>query len=499
MHYPAPHADPSDPAFLFIRSVLDRPTPETTLTRDQAIQHATHHFDSGAFLTDLNRRVGFRTESQEADRAATLLAYLTDEIVPQAQQLGFETRIADNPVAGAGPFLIATRHEGDDLPTVLIYGHGDVVRGYDSQWREPLTPWAVKIEGERWYGRGTADNKGQHTINLAALASVLTARGGKLGFNAKLLIEMGEETGSPGLDVICHTYKDALAADVLIASDGPRLAARRPTVFLGSRGSVNFQLALNLRDGAHHSGNWGGLLRNPATVLANALASLVDARGVIAVAGLRPPPIPEAVRRALADITVGGGPGDPAIDDNWGEPGLTPAERVFGWNSFEVLAFKAGNPENPVNAIPSSAFAHCQLRFVVGTDWHNLAQHLRAHLDAHGFPMVELTVERGAPATRLDPDDPWVTWAIASLEETTGKKTAVLPNLGGTLPNEVFADTLGLPTIWVPHSYPACSQHAPNEHLLGPVAREGLQIMAGLFWDLGENPPKGPTVVAANA
>ncbi|MGF6549275.1 acetylornithine deacetylase/succinyl-diaminopimelate desuccinylase-like protein [Paraburkholderia youngii] len=300
---------------------------------------------------------------------------------------------------------------------------------------------------------------------------------------------MGEETGSPGLDAICRAHRDELAADVLIASDGPRLAARRPTVFLGSRGAVNFKLSLNLRDGAHHSGNWGGLLRNPATVLANALASLVDARGVIAVDGLRPPPIPEAVRRALADITVGDGPGDPTVDDNWGEPGLSAPERVFGWNSFEVLAFKAGNPENPVNAIPPSAFAVCQLRFVVGTDWENLGKHLRAHLDAHGFQLVEIDVERGAPATRLDPDDPWVRWALASLEATTGKKTALLPNLGGTLPNEVFADTLGLPTIWVPHSYPACSQHAPNEHLLGPVVREGLQMMAGLFWDLGENSP----------
>ena len=89
------------------------------MTRNQAIQHATHHFDSGAFLADLNRRVGYRTESQEADRAATLLAYLTDEIVPEAERLGFETRIVDNPVAGNGPFLIATRHESDDLPTVL--------------------------------------------------------------------------------------------------------------------------------------------------------------------------------------------------------------------------------------------------------------------------------------------------------------------------------------------------------------------------------------------
>jgi acetylornithine deacetylase/succinyl-diaminopimelate desuccinylase-like protein len=459
------------------------------MSRTQAIADATEHFESGAFLDTLNRRVGYRTESQESDRAATLLSYLTDEIVPEATRLGFSTRIVDNPVGNFGPLLLANRHEGDHLPTVLIYGHGDVVRGYDNQWRAPLTPWAVTVEGERWFGRGTADTKGQHSINHAALASVLNARGGKLGFNAKLLIEMGEETGSPGLDAICRAHRDELAADLLIASDGPRVAASRPTVFLGSRGAVNFKLSLNLRDGAHHSGNWGGLLRNPATVLANALACLVDARGVIAVDGLRPPPLTEAVRRALADIAVGGGPGDPAVDENWGEPGLSAPERVFGWNSFEVLAFKAGNPENPVNAIPATAFAHCQLRFVVGTDWTRIEQHLRAHLDAHGFTMVEIDVERGAPATRLDPDDPWVRWAIASLEATTGKKTAVLPNLGGTLPNEVFSDTLGLPTIWVPHSYPACSQHAPNEHLLGPVVLEGLRMMAGLFWDLGENSP----------
>jgi hypothetical protein len=59
--------------------------------------------------------------------------------------------------------------------------------------------------------------------------------------------------------------------------------------------------------------------------------------------------------------------------------------------------------------------------------------------------------------------------------------------MGGSLPNDVFADILGLPTVWVPHSVPACSQHAPNEHLLAPEAHEALQIMAGLLWDLGED------------
>jgi len=456
------------------------------VTRDIAIGNATASFDTGAFLTDLRRRVAFRTESQEPGRGDILRAYLEQEMKPVLTALGFTSQLFENPVAGAGPFLVAQRHESDDLPTVLSYGHGDVVRGYDAQWRSGLSPWDVTIEGDRWYGRGTADNKGQHSINLAALKAVLEARGGRLGFNLKLLIETGEEMGSPGLHQFCAERREILAADLLIASDGPRLSADDPTLFLGSRGLVNFKLKLDLREGAHHSGNWGGLLRNPGVVLANAIASMVDANGRILVESLRPPALSASVRRALAGIHVGGNPGEPEVDSDYGEPGLTPAERVFGWNTLEVLAFKTGNPENPVNAIPPYAFACMQIRFVVGTDWHNLQQIVRDHLDALGYRCVDIEVERGMPATRLDPDDPWVKWALASLQQTTGKTPVLLPNLGGTLPNEVFADVIGMPTLWVPHSYPGCSQHAPDEHLLGSVAREGLQIMAGLFWDLGD-------------
>jgi acetylornithine deacetylase/succinyl-diaminopimelate desuccinylase-like protein len=291
---------------------------------------------------------------------------------------------------------------------------------------------------------------------------------------------------------MCAAHADELAADVLIASDGPRLAADRPTVFLGSRGAVGFTLSLDLRAGSHHSGNWGGLLRNPATVLANAIACLVDGRGVIRVPALRAPDMPDSVRRALADISPGGGPDDPAIDDGWGEPGLTPAERLLGANALEVLAFTAGTPDQPVNAIPPTARAHCQLRFVVGTPAHDLGPIVREHLDAHGFEMVDVSVGHMMAATRVDPDHPWVRWALASIARTTGTAPAVLPNLGGSLPNDVFTDVIGVPTVWVPHSYPACGQHGPDEHLLAPVAREGAQIMAGLFWDLGDAGADGP-------
>jgi hypothetical protein len=90
-------------------------------------------------------------------------------------------------------------------------------------------------------------------------------------------------------------------------------------------------------------------------------------------------------------------------------------------------------------------------------------------------------------ATRLDPDNEWVRFVVRSIKQTTGQSPALLPNLGGSLPNDVFADILGLPTVWVPHSYPACSQHAPNEHVLAPLMREGLLMMTGVFHDLGES------------
>ena len=111
---------------------------------------------------------------------------------------------------------------------------------------------------------------------------------------------------------------------------------------------------------------------------------------------------------------------------------------------------------------------------------------MQAHLREQGFGDIEVGEPEVMQATRLDPDNPWVRFALQSIERSTGIKPVLLPNLGGSLPNDVFAQGLGLPTVWVPHSYPACQQHAPDEHLLKPVVRQALQLMAGLWWDLGE-------------
>ncbi len=457
------------------------------MSRNQAVAQVLACFDDGRFHQVLARRVAYRTESQDAASRPVLYAYLVDEIAPALARMGFDSQVVDNPVPGKSPFLLAQRIEAGAALTLLTYAHGDVVRGDPTQWRQDLDPWDLVVHGNRWYGRGTADNKGQHTINLEALEQVLKVRNGSLGYNVKIIFEMGEEVGSPGLDEVCAKYSQELAADLFIASDGPRVAASRATLFLGSRGVFNFDLRLKLREGAHHSGNWGGLLRNPGIRLAHAIASLVDARGRILVPALLPEGIPASVRHALQEIEFGAGPNDPQIDPAWGEPGLSAAERVIGWNSMEVLAFTTGNPAMPVNAIPSEARAHCHLRFVVGSDVDNFGSHIRQHLLLRGFDDVEVQInDLRMDATRLDPDSPWVRWCLASIERSTGNRPALLPNLGGSLPNAAFSRTLNLPTLWVPHSYPACCQHAPNEHLLADTARESLMIMAGLFWDLGE-------------
>jgi acetylornithine deacetylase/succinyl-diaminopimelate desuccinylase-like protein len=458
----------------------------TTHPREQLLESLGAYFNAGGLERDLARRVAWQTESDTGAPVPALEGYLREEMAPALERMGFDCEIAPNPDPRGGPFLLARRTEDPAFPTVLSYGHGDVVNGHEGRWRDGLGPWRLKAEGGRWYGRGTADNKGQHSINLAALEHTVQARRGHLGYNVALLLEMGEEAGSPGLHAFCAQRRDDLRAQLFLASDGPRVSAGQPTLFLGSRGAVNFTLRVRSRAGAFHSGNWGGVLANPAIVLSHALACLIGPRGRILVKGLRPAEIPTEVRGALQGIEAGGGQDDPPIDADWGEPGLTPIEKLVGWNTLEVLAMESGSPQRPVNAIPPSAVAFCQLRFVVGTPWQDLAGLVRAHLDAAGFPMVDIEVTAGCAATRLDLRSPWVGWAHRSLERSTGKPAVVLPNLAGSLPNDVFADLLGLPTLWVPHSYPACAQHAPNEHLLADTAREGLQAMGGLYWDLGE-------------
>ncbi|MDP2083563.1 MAG: M20 family metallopeptidase [Gemmobacter sp.] len=455
------------------------------MTRSAAISAALETLTSGRFKADLARRVAMPTVSREEAHWPDLQRYLDEELAPVFARLGFEQRQFRRDPAPGG-FLLAARIEDPALPTVLMYGHGDVVTGVPEMWAPGLSPFVLTERDGVWYGRGTADNKGQHSVNLAALEAVLAVNG-RLGFNLKFLMEMGEEYGSPGLADLVAENREAFAADMLIASDGPRIGRLQPTLFLGARGGLNIHLEVVAREGYHHSGNWGGLLANPGVELAHAIATLIGPTGECLVPELTPGTIPPDVKAALARCTIETSSGDPPLDPWWGAPGLTQPERVYGWSTLEVMEIECGNIAKPLYAIPPWARARLQLRHPVGVDTEAVLPAVRRRLDAAGFQRVQivLAVDAAFPASRSDLQNEWVRFATASLDRTLGKPPVILPNLGGSLPNTIFTDTLGLPTIWVPHSYPGCGQHGADEHLPISIVEEGLAMMAGLFWDLG--------------
>lgn len=189
-------------------------------SRAGAIGRARAYFEDGSYLDRLRALVEVPTESFPPNHKPDLERYCRDVLGPVIAELGFETCVLENPEPLHGPVLLGTRMEAPSLPTVLIYGHGDVVRAMPERWRAGLDPWKVKVEGDRLYGRGVVDNKGQHLLAIDALRAVLAERG-RLGFNAKIFVETGEEAGSPGLEAFLHRHQDLCAADVFIALAEP--------------------------------------------------------------------------------------------------------------------------------------------------------------------------------------------------------------------------------------------------------------------------------------
>jgi len=377
-------------------------------TRSGAIARAHECYDSGAYLDRLRALVAVPTESQLPERLPDLRRYCEQTLPPLLVDMGFAHEVLENPEAGRGPVLLATRIEDPSRPTVLVYGHGDVVRGLAPQWHSDLDPFAVTVEGDRWYGRGTVDNKGQHLIAIESLRATLAERGA-LGFAERLALDRAERVGSPGLAEYLDLHKDRCAADVFIALDGPRQTTFLPELSLGARGAVAFDLVVDFRATEHHSGHFGGVLDDAGFVLAHALSSIVTPRGKILVEDWLPKDVPASVTGAIDALTIEDIPGVPQGSPDWGEPGLSKPRRIYGWTSVIVLAFTCGHPDAPTNAVQGRARARLQVRHTVDLPAETIVPALRRHLDAKGFGLL------GQPAAQVAQRDDVVAFVVHGL------------------------------------------------------------------------------------
>ena len=376
--------------------------------------------------------------------------------------------IVANPVAGAPPLLIGERIESAELPTVLMYGHGDVVRGQDDRWGAGRSPWTSRSAAasstaaappttrastrSTWRRCGRARRRAA-PARLQRQDAHRDGRGNRFAGSARAPRRQRD---------LRRRRADRLGR--------PALRADRPTIVLGTRGVAHFDLVCRLREGAHHSGNWGGLLASRHRAR-HALATIIDPRANPRRRAA-PPPIPDVGARARSPGRVDGGADGPAIDDGWGEPGLrrpsgcSPGTaRGAGDDGRQPAQPGQRDPTRGARPLPVALRRRHRLR-------PHPARHCGRISTRTASPKIEVGEPAALAATRLDPDHPWVRWALASIERTQRPPPALLPNLRRPLPNDVFADILGLPTIWVPHSYPALLAARARRAPACAVARE---------------------------
>src|SRR5256714_9094854 len=183
-------------------------------------------------------------------------------------------------IEGEGnPLVYAEWLGAPGKPTVLFYGHYDVQPPDPlDEWKSP--PFEPDVRGDNIYARGACDDKGQVYIQMKAVETLLKTTG-KLPVNVKFLLEGEEETGGEHIEAYVKTRPSRLAADAAVVCDTEMFASELPTIFVGLRGMVYYEL--HVEGGNHdlHSGVYGGAAPNPIMAIAEIITALKDRNGHI--------------------------------------------------------------------------------------------------------------------------------------------------------------------------------------------------------------------------
>ena len=386
------------------------------------------------------------------------------------------------------PIIYAEAGPKDAKFTWLLYGHYDVYPADEKQegWR--TKPFEPVVDGDRVWGRGTGDNKGQHLAMLNAIALWRELQG-ELPIRVKVILEGDEETGSVPLPKFIEANRERLKADLCLYSDGPMFPNDQPILMMGVRGNLGLEFIAKGAKRNLHSGNFGGVAPNPTLDLIHLLAEMVDRDGKLLVPGASYAEVnvAPADRDALKSLKVdhAGFQESVGVAPTTGSDDALFHERLMLRPAFNVSGFASGyTGQGQKTIIFKEALAKADVRLVGGQDPDTVLEAIRKFARDRGYHGIEIRPLKATPASRTPLDHPLVPRVQAAVEKGFGKKALVVPSLGGTTPDFVFTRLLGLASIVVPLAPYDENNHAPNEstkvslYLAG--IRSGLHLIEEL-------------------
>lgn len=369
---------------------------------------------------------------------------------------------------------------GPNKPTVLVYGHYDVVPAVlEDGWDNP--PFEPVEKDGKIYARGATDDKGQLFIHVKALESYLEANGGA-PVNVKFLIEGEEEVSSPNLAPFIQKHLDMLKADVCVISDSSMRAIKEPAITHSLRGMTYIQLEVHGPKDDLHSGFWGGAAHNPALALVEIISKLYKPDNTIAVPGFYDDVVSLTkeeremiAKTSLTEEQFKEATGVPAV---WGDKNYTIRERVSARPTLEINGLWSGySGPGPKTIVPAKAGAKLSSRLVGNQDPEKIYKLLKKHIESIAPPTVKVKVSlvnTGKPA--LIPFDlPEMQAAARAYEKGWGHK-AVFTRGGGSIPIVAdIADMMKIPVVMMGYGLDSDGLHAANEHYSIEMFHRGIE------------------------
>jgi len=376
-------------------------------------------------------------------------------------------------------------------PTILFYGHYDVQPPDPlDEWKSP--PFEPEVRGDDIFARGAVDDKGQLLIQVNAVKALM-ATTGRLPVNVKFLLEGEEETGGEHIEAYVKTRPPKLKADAAVICDTEMFAPELPTICVGLRGMVYYEIFVEGANHDLHSGVYGGAAPNPFQAMAEIICALKDRDGRILIPGFYDRVVPPSAKEREAWARL---PFDEkeytekemGARELVGEPGVPLFERVWARPTLEVHGIRGGfTGEGAKTVIPARAVAKISTRLVADQQVdESIAQFTAAVMAAapRGVKVEVKPLHSGAPSL-TDPDNPFIHAAAQALKEAWGKDTVYIRS-GGSIPIVgVFDRYLGIPSVMMGFGLPDDNLHAPNEKFHLPNFYRGIETVAKYLEILG--------------